>query len=94
MPVHPAARWYFLLVHAAAVSDTSIIYDVLVEAVGSKDESGRPRRDAAAYGDEAAADDDERRATLAERWRYWVDPEGPSTQHEEWVVARYLDPDS
>ena len=36
---------------------------------------------------------DMRHSTLAARWRYWIDPTGPTT-YTDWVSARYLHPSS
>ena len=102
----PASRWLYLLVHGAAVATDAAIYDVLVEAAdvlgdapageppsgavlgGADEQDDRGLR--APTSEEAA----ERSGLLAERWRYTVDPEGPPSEHSEWVLARYVHPDS
>jgi len=81
--VQPPSGWLYVLVHGAAVDGDSAEYDVHLSMLSGAEQA------VAGGGREA------RYAQLAERWRYWVDPERAADGgYGEFVLGRHLDPRS
>ena len=80
---YPTSRWLHIVVHAAAVEEADAEYDIRAEATrGAVAATGHAGDDVTGL---------ERFEVLDERWRYRVDPDGPSSL-SAWTLARHVHP--